>query len=131
MDEYTSIANERFMSIILNYQEGRHNLGVAVFNRSSTSEALKQTLTTHLERIDVFLIDHIVAVVSDVAVVMNKLKHSIPTIEQLCLSHGIHLAVSGTFASKKQEFHSNYEDVDPDVRLSLATTLPLLQWERS
>ena len=102
MDEWTSLANIRFMSVILRSNTSTYNTGVVELNGSLNSDRLTQYLDTHLREYGIDLHRHIVAIVSDGAAVMKTLQRNLPTCEQICLSHGIHLAVLDTFVSKKK-----------------------------
>ena len=100
IDEWTSIANTRFMSVVLNDSEESFSLGIIKLNDSSTTENLRKAFLSHLDK---FYLDisMIVAVVCDGANVMLKLQSTLESQTIICLAHGIHLAVCDTFVSKK------------------------------
>ena len=113
MDEWTSISSKRFMSILLTHKSGHLNLGVVLLNGNATAQMLTQTLISHLAIFGINIETHVVAITSDGAAVMKKLQQGLPCETQFCQAHGIHLAVTDIFVSKKPfpiEWMDEYDD---------------------
>ena len=109
IDEWTSIACKRFLSIILCGTKNI-NLGLATLEGSLTSENLIEALNNHLNKFNLNLNDHIVGIICDGAAVMQKLQKSLPVEAQICYAHAIHLSVTDVFVSKVSQTHIDSED---------------------
>lgn len=94
IDEWTSIAGSRFMSVSVKSATKSFNLGMARIYGSANADNLKQVL---LDRLGMFGIQKIVALTCDGASVMKSLIKKLDCVGQLCINHGAHLAVKDTF----------------------------------
>lgn len=96
LDEWTSCANKRYININLHCPElNVINLGLIRIHGSATAEACKSYLERKLLIFGISLED-IVAIVTDGAAVMLKFGRITGKKHQLCMAHGIHLAVMKT-----------------------------------
>lgn len=93
-DEYTSMANKRYMCLNLHSQKHEiFSLGmIAVVGSLPAEEAIK-LLDTRLASFGLDRKRHIVGAVTDGAAMMKKLVKMMEIEHQLCHSHGSHLAV--------------------------------------
>ena len=92
VDEYTSLRNRRYMSINVHCGEQVWGLGVIRCLGSMTAERCVDLLKEKLAEFGLNL-QHVMGVTSDGAAVMVKFGKQLPCDHQLCLAHGIHLAV--------------------------------------
>lgn len=117
MDEWTSRASKRFLSVLLTHKEAKINLGVVELEGTANAENLAVTLQNHLNKFGVSLEHNVVAITSDGASVMTKMHKSLPTEMQLCHAHAIHLAVCDVFISKKPSKNLSDEEQDFEANL--------------
>ena len=97
LDEWTSIANRRYMCVVLK-GEKTHNLGMCIINGSATAENLLEVLESKLDEFGLKLSD-CVGVTTDGASVMKKMQSKTGIISQLCYNHAIHLCVRESIAT--------------------------------
>lgn len=97
LDEWTSLRNKRYMNVNLhsiafggfNYK----NLGIVKITGSMSALNALEILRAHLAKFNVSLDEDIVSVTTDGASVMVKMGRYIKGHHQICLAHGIQLAV--------------------------------------
>ena len=87
--EYTSIKNRRLASVKDKY----YSLEMVSIDGSLNAACATELLREKLLEFKVSLDSHIVAMVSDGAAMMLKMGHEILAEHQVCLAHGMHLAV--------------------------------------
>ena len=93
-DEYTSIKNRRSLTINVHNAEGKsQSLGMVRVWGSQTADSILKLVKGRLEKFGIDL-KTIVSVTTDGASIMIKLGKIVNTIHQVCLAHGIHLAVT-------------------------------------
>ena len=94
MDEWTSLANRKYLNMNLHYHDEHphHNLGLTRAIGSHPAAKIKKLVTKHLGDFDHSL-KQLVAVVSDGASVCVKFGKSIECLHLLCVVHGINLAI--------------------------------------
>ena len=92
LDEYTSIKNRRLNSVKL-FSNKHYSLGLVSIDGSLNAACATELWREKLLEFKVLLDSHIVALVSDGAAMMLKMGHEIHTEHQVCLAHGLHLAV--------------------------------------
>ena len=100
LDEWTSLRNKRYMNVNLhsiafggfNYK----NLGIVKITGSMSALGALDILRAHLAKFNVCLDEDIVSVTTDGASVMVKMGRYIKGHHQVCLAHGIQLAVIDT-----------------------------------
>jgi len=111
LDEWVSARNRRFININVHGNNGIcNNLGLVRATGSCTSAVVLEIVTKHLELFNLSFQNDIVCTTNDGASVMVKYGRDCPSESQLCLCHGLHLAVVETFY-KKKVFESNDIDI--------------------
>ena len=93
LDEYTSIKNRRLASVNLHSKDKYYSLGLVSIDGPLNAACATELLREKLLEFKVSLDSHIVAMVSDGAAMMLKMGHEILAEHQVCLAHGMHLAV--------------------------------------
>lgn len=122
LDEWTSIDNRRFININLHKASSKIiNLGLVRILGSCNAEKMNELVEEHLSSFGLSFYKDIVASTGDGASVMIKFGRISPAIYQVCLDHGLHLAVSKTFYVEKilnqeniQEASGEIDDFDDD-----------------
>lgn len=92
-DEWTSIRNRRYMNVNIHSQKEFWNLGLSRVYGNMPAEKCVELLKKKLADFGVD-IKNIVSITTDGAAVMKKVGKLININQQLCLAHGIHLAVT-------------------------------------
>ena len=93
LDEYTSLKNQRYMSINLHNGTTPISLGMVRVRGSLPAETAVELFDERLAMFDLDRMRHIVGITTDGAAVMQKMGRLSKVKQQLCLSHGTHLAV--------------------------------------
>ncbi len=94
LDEWTSTANKRYMNVNVHSVKGSFwNLGLIRIFGSATSEACHEYIQTKLEEFGLSFSTNVFSLTTDGAAVMKKLGRISEKPQQLCIAHGIHLAV--------------------------------------
>lgn len=115
-DEWSSRRGRRYCNINLHASDNKFCLGVVRVFGSLTSEKTQQILRDTLETFGLSLDKHIVAAICDGARVNLRFGRENPTELQVCLAHGIHLAVTEVLYKKTNDIENdlfpdeNYED---------------------
>jgi hypothetical protein len=102
LDEWTSARNRRYINANLHSKEKHWNLGMARINGSLPAEATIKLLVSKLEEFGIDAERHIIAATSDGASIMLKFGRIAPFAHQVCLVHGLHLAVTKVLYPKKK-----------------------------
>lgn len=89
-------------------------MGLVRINGSCDATHTLQVVDNHLQQFGVSFTTDIVATTNDGAPVMEKYGRNCPAKYQLCLNHGIHLAVTDVFYVKKSESGILENDSDSD-----------------
>lgn len=98
LDEWTSVGNRRFLNINLHTVSLKCiNLGVVRILGSCDAMKMIQLVEEHLKSFGLSFKHDIVASTGDGASVMIKFGRESFAIYQICLDHGLHLAVTKTF----------------------------------
>ena len=114
IDEWTSVANIRYMNVFLTLPDKSYNLGVIELKGSMTAENLKYHLEKKLEEFCLEL-NSLVGITSDGASVMLKLQSSCQCLTQICIAHGFHLSVKDTLLSDDRlEFQTESDCCEDD-----------------
>ncbi|KAI8130534.1 hypothetical protein CVS40_0250 [Lucilia cuprina] len=92
-DEWTSTSNKRFINIILRSSDNYFNLGLVRLKKSATAVVCIQYLEQRLSDFGVSLSNDIVGFTTDGASTMKKIGKIIAPKQQLCIAHGLHLAL--------------------------------------
>ena len=93
LDEYTSSRNRRFININVHVKNRHWNLGMVRIFGSMPADKAVTIVREKLKEFGICLDSDIVAATTDGAAVMKKFRKAILPTHQLCLAHGIHLAV--------------------------------------
>ena len=97
LDEWTSVAMKRFVNINLHDNEFKTlNLGLVRIYGSCSASALVELVTNHLNTFNINFEKDVVSSTNDGAKIMIKYGRECPAICQLCLNHGLHLAICDT-----------------------------------
>lgn len=119
-DEWTSVANKRYLNVNLHFADGSFfNLGLVRIRGAFPAEKIVEAVE---QMINGFGLDasSIAAVTSDGASVMVKFGRMVPYFHQLCYNHGLHLAVqdvlyrSDSACETDDALISDSEDSDSD-----------------
>ncbi|CAK1584782.1 unnamed protein product [Parnassius mnemosyne] len=123
-DMMTSSRNRRYMNVNLHYAffKGNHhttrNLGLCRTYGSVTAIKCEQYLRERLHEFKLDFETDVIAIISDGASVMTKLGRNLNCIHQLCLAHGLQLAVVDTFYVKKQVNEAQEKHVENENDLN-------------
>lgn len=99
-DEWTSTSNKRYMAVNVHSYKKFWNLGLVPIYGSMTAENCLRILKERLSKFDISLETDIVAIVTDGPNVMIKVGRLVCTEQQLCLAHGVNLAVCDVLYKK-------------------------------
>ena len=111
-DEWTSLRNRRYMVINVHEGEGHHwGLGLVRVEGSMPAEKCILLLKRKLEAFGLNLHTDIVGICTDGASVMCKVGKLIDVQHQLCLAHGIHLAVHDVLYKRTHSIGSYTETI--------------------
>lgn len=99
-DEWTSTSNKRYMAVNVHSYKKFWNLGLVPIYGSMTAENCLRILKERLSKFDISLETDIVAIVTDGPNVMIKVGRLVCTEQQLCLAHGVNLAVCDVLYEK-------------------------------
>jgi hypothetical protein len=140
-DEWTSTAQRRYVGILAHsskfFESGRPfwNLGLKRIKDSMPASRCIELVAEHLNQFGVDLHTHVLSMTTDGASVMVKmgrlLDDDVP-VHQLCLAHGVHLAVVDTFYkhaivnadSTEQKGEESCSDADSDSDASYIGVVP-------
>lgn len=92
LDEWTSGARRRYINVNLHTENKFWNLGLVKIRGSCTAEACHDMFKEKLSQFD--LVTNVFGIVTDGAAVMKKFGRLSKRQNQLCLAHGLHLAVA-------------------------------------
>ena len=106
-DEWTSVKNRRYMNVNIHAHEKFWNLGLCRIYGSMPGETCVQLLREKLSDFNIKKEKNIVSITTDGAAVMQKVGRLIGTHHQLCLAHGIHLAVAKILYKRGSEQKSD------------------------
>ena len=103
-DEWTSVANKRYMNINVHSDDGKFwSLGLVRVSGSMPAEKCIQLVEDKLKQHGLSLSRDVVCVTTDGASVMTKVGRLIQCHQQLCFAHGIQLAVLQVLYKKKSQ----------------------------
>ena len=102
LDEYTSIQNKRYMNVNIHSINNFWNLGMKRIYGKMPAEKVLELLERILIEFNIELQKHIVSITCDGAPVMVKMGRLSGIHQQLCLAHGVHLAVVAVLYSKNR-----------------------------
>lgn len=113
LDEWTARNNDRYMAIAILTGQSKICLGMVKIVGKANRDNLYNLICLKLKEFDIVLTD-IVCLTTDGASLMKSLHNLMPCYGQLCLLHGIHLAVKDTMAIMN-DCEDNDEDDDEDI----------------
>lgn len=93
LDEWTSQRNRRYLNINIHTEHQLWNVGLQRVIGNLPAEKCADEITNKLNEYNISLEKHVVSMTTDGAAVMTKLGRISPSEQQLCLVHGIQLAV--------------------------------------
>lgn len=99
-DEWTSTSNKRYMAVNVHSYKKFWSLGLVPIYGNMTAENCLRILKERLSKFDISLETDIVAIVTDGPNVMIKVGRLVCTEQQLCLAHGVNLAVCDVLYKK-------------------------------
>jgi hypothetical protein len=100
-DEWSSVCNRRYMVINVHDESEYWSLGLIRVHGSMPAEKCVELVNQRLQEFGPSLENHTVAICTDGASVMRKAGRLISAEHQLCLAHGIHLAVLDVLYKKR------------------------------
>lgn len=100
-DEWTSNKNRRYLNLNVHTGSNFVNLGLARVEGSLPAEKFIKLVEKKLNEHGLSIDRHIVCMSTDGASVMRKMGRLLPIEQQLCLAHGIQLAVIDVLYDKK------------------------------
>jgi len=121
LDEWTSGANKRYMNLNVHIQGSFWNLGLSKIEGNFTSEACLALVKKKLEEFELNLKEDIFAISTDGASTMKRFGGLSGKKHQLCLAHGIHLAVVDVLYKKRtspcstEVSHASADDDEDDL----------------
>jgi hypothetical protein len=102
IDEWTGQNNKRFLNINIHKSDTSvHHLGLVRVKGSMSAEVCLRSVVERLAHFDIEIKTDIVCCTSDAAAVMTKFGSLIECEQQLCYTHGVHLAVCDILYSKQ------------------------------
>lgn len=109
-DEWTSLRNIRYINLILHGRNSEiWNLGMIRIRRKLSSERCLSYVNKRLKEFELSMSDHIVCIFTDGTSTMTKIAKIGPAYQQLCLAHGIQLAVIDVLYKKKKKAKDDSE----------------------
>lgn len=122
LDEYTRLGNRKLMNVNLHVPNGDFlRIGMIRVRGSMPAEVAKEILTKKLDEYNVRIQEDVIAHTTDGASVCTKLGKLLKIPHQICLSHGLHLAVCDVLYKAKRfnenkdtENSSDEEDEEED-----------------
>jgi hypothetical protein len=111
MDEWTSVRNRRYMNINIHASTEYWNLGLIRVKGSMPAEKCVDLIGEKLKQFGLS-IDQIVAMTTDGASVMKKVGRLIPSQHQICIIHGLHLAIVEVIYNKTIRDSTENDELD-------------------
>lgn len=112
LDEWSSTGNRRYLNINLHLCGQSWNLGLVRIKGKFTAELCQETIIGRLEEFGLSFTDDITCLITDGAAMMKKLGRISGKQQQLCFSHGIHLAVTDV-VYKVEETQNEVQEDEP------------------
>ena len=101
VDEWTSTRNMRYMAFELQTRDKeKFNLGLKVIDGALPAETAARMIERVFSEYELVVKIHIVCLITDGAPVMKKCARVLGISNQVCVAHGIHLAVSALYKKK-------------------------------
>jgi len=114
-DEWTSVRNRRYLNVTVYTDAEYWNLGLARITGKATSNRLLEIISRRLLDFDISMTSDVVCVTSDGAPVMCQISKLSGCLRQLCIAHGIQLAVLDVLYERKvQDLEESESDDDLD-----------------
>lgn len=106
-DEWTSCRNRRYINLVLHYLKSKtFNLGLIRGLKSLDANNIVSEVILRLQEFNVNVANDVVALMSDGASTMVLVGEILDIEHQLCMSHGLHLAIIKTL------YNSSIKDLD-------------------
>lgn len=113
-DEWTSVSNRRYLNVQVTDSEKKWDLGLMRVKGRCGSEELRDHISQFLMKFGIKTDKHILAATMDGCSVNKKLGRIANLRVQLCMVHGIHLAVLDVLYNYKEESEEVEETDDND-----------------
>ena len=125
LDEYTSVQNKRYMNVNIHSINEFWNLGMKRIYGKMPAEKVLELLERILIEFNIELQKHIVSITCDGAPVIVKMERLSGIInQQLCLAHGVHLAVVAVLYSKNTiPIYDEGTDEEPNDTSQIQSTI--------
>ena len=124
LDEYTSVQNKRYMNVNIHSINEFWNLGMKRIYGKMPAEKVLELLERILIEFNIELQKHIVNITCDGAPVMVKMGRLSGINQQLCLAHGVHLAVVAVLYSKNTiPIYDEGTDEEPNGTSQIQSTI--------
>lgn len=118
-DEWTSIKNRRYLNINVHNSKMFWNVGLCRIHETFYAEKCAELLENKLKELNI-PIQQITSIITDGASLMKKVSRIINVKNQLCIAHGIHLAVlkvlyvNSTNGQAADKFNENEDELDDE-----------------
>ena len=112
-DEWTSMRNRRYLNLNVHGVGYFWNLGLVRIQGSFSAEKCIEKISSKLKDFELDLQSDIIAITTDGCSMMKKVGRLLPTIHQLCYTHGLQLVIHDIFYQKQttlSEINSNYSN---------------------
>ena len=120
-DEWTSTMNRRYLNLIIKCQSSLWNAGLIRICGSFTSERCLTLVDQKIASYKLSMTHDVVSIITDGTSMMTKIGRLSTTSQQLCLAHGIQLAVTDVLYKRSQQVseaeghdYALYEDESED-----------------
>lgn len=123
-DEWTSLKNRRYMNVNVHAHETFWNLGLCRVSGSMPADKCIEILKKKLSQFNIHL-EHIISITTDEASIMQKVGRLLNVHHQLCLAHGIQLAIVKVLY-KNYELQANETEDDDNFTQSVHNFFSLL-----
>jgi len=123
-DEWTSVRNRRYLNLNIHSADTYWNLGLCRIHGTMPAEKCIEIIDTKLNMFGISLKSDVVSITTDGGSVMQKVGRIISVDHQLCLAHGIQLAIIDVlYKTRRLQYETkivedNYESVENDDPVS-------------
>ena len=113
LDEYTRLGNRKLCNINLHIPDGDFlRIGMVRVRNKCTAEVVKDVLEKKLNEYSIDIEKDVICHTTDGASVMTKMAKLLKIVHQICLAHGMHLAVCDVLYKAKKSNESEASDKD-------------------
>ena len=113
LDEYTRLGNRKLCNINLHLPDGDFlRIGMVRVRGKCTAEVAKEVLEKKLGEYSIEMEKDVICHTTDGASVMTKMGKLLKIVHQICLAHGMHLAVCDVLYKAKRSHDDEARDKD-------------------